>query len=418
MVPFGSMSIKRSWAAVLCGYLALGATIQALPGLELGGAAATGALVTLAAAATAIARPFAGRWADRGAPVARVGAALVAAGAVGHLLAQTVPAMAAARLLLGAGEGALFTGALVAVLQDAPAVRRGRLIGHFGLSMWGGLALGPVMATAFGDHALWFATAAALAAAALTAAAPRHATQARHAAADHVARHGAGADHVARHGADADHVARHGIDADRVARHGAHAARTHAAPHRGNAAPGRGRLLPPVALRLGVLLGLSSFGYGTLNAFVSTRTEHAGLALGLFAGAFVVTRALGSRLVDDYGPRRVARAAIAIEAVALPFVPHPAALIVLGAGLSLVLPALMSWLVELVRDDERGAAVGAITSCWDVGIALAGPLGGLSVTHAFAFAALAAAAGAVAPAPKPAQPAEAAVYSDCATESI
>jgi len=362
MVPFSFMSIKRLWSAVLCGYLALGATIQALPGLRLGSAATTGALVTLAAAATAVARPFAGRWADRGAPVARVGAGLVALGALGHLAARTVPEMAAARLVLGAGEGALFTGALVAVLAAAPAARRGRLIGHFGLSMWGGLALGPVLAAASGGAALWFAAAAALAAAALTAGAARH-----------------------------------------------------PAPQRANAASARGRLLPPVALRLGLLLGLSSFGYGTLNAFVSTRTDHAGLALGLFAGAFVVTRALGSRLVDDVGPRHVARAAIAVEAVALPFIPHPAALIVLGAGLSLVLPALMSWLVEL---DGRGAAVGAITSCWDAGIALAGPVGGLSVTHAFAIAALAAGAGALAPAPRPAQPAEAALYSDCATESI
>jgi MFS family permease len=360
MVPFGSMSIKRLWSAVFCGYLALGATIQALPGLRLGSAATTGALVTLAAAATAIARPFAGRYADRGAPVARVGAALVAVGAAGHLAAGSVPEMAFARLVLGAGEGALFTGALVAVLHDAPSGRRGRLIGHFGLSMWGGLALGPVLAAAVGGAALWFALAAALTAAALTTRAPRP-----------------------------------------------------AARHRANAA--RARLLPPVALRLGLLLGLSSFGYGTLNAFVSTRTGHTGLALGLFAGAFVVARALGSRLVDDYGPQRVARAAIAVEAVALPFIPHPAALIVLGAGLSLVLPALMSWLVEL---DGRGAAVGAITSCWDAGIALAGPVGGLSVTHAFAIAALAAGAGALAPAPKPAQPAEAALYSDCATESM
>jgi MFS family permease len=360
MVPFGSMSIKRLWAAVLFGYLALGATIQALPGLRLGSAATTGALVTLAAAATAVARPFAGRWADRGAPVARVGAGLVAAGAVGHLAARTVAEMAAARLVLGAGEGALFTGALVAVLHAAPSERRGRLIGHFGLSMWGGLALGPVLAAAAGEHALWLATACALTALAL--------------------------------------------------------ATGHAAPR--VSAPGGARLLPPVALRLGLLLGLSSFGYGTLNAFVATRTGHAGLALGLFAGAFVVTRALGSRLVDDYGPQRVARAAIAVEAVALPFIPHPAALIVLGAGLSLVLPALMSRLVELVGQHERGAAVGAITSCWDVGIAVAGPVGGLSVTHAFALAALAAGAGAIAPAPKPAQPAEAAVYSDCATESI
>jgi MFS family permease len=334
MVPFGFMS--RLWSAVLCGYLALGATIQALPGLGLGSAATTGALVTLAAAATAIARPFAGRWADRG---ARVGAALVALGALGHLVARSVPEMASARLVLGAGEGALFTGALVAVLHDAPPLRRGRLIGHFGLSMWGGLALGPVLASAAGDAALWLAAACALGSLALA---------------------------------------------------------TIAAPGRIRRVTPRvsAPLLPPVALRLGLLLGLSSFGYGTLNAFVSTRTGHAGLALGLFAGAFVVARALGSRLVDDFGPRRVARAAIAVEALALPFIPHPAALIVLGAGLSLVLPALMAWLVEL---DGRGAAVGAITSCWDVGIAVAGPVGGLSVGHAFTVAALAAGAGALAP---------------------
>jgi predicted MFS family arabinose efflux permease len=248
--------------------------------------------------------------------------------------------------VLGAGEGALFTGALAVVLRDAPPARRGRLIGHFGLSMWGGLALGPVIGAALGGSALVFATAAALAATALTARAPRRAAA--------------------------------------------------TPPSTGNS-----RLLPPVALRLGLLLGLSSFGYGTLNAFVSTRTTDTGLALGLFAGAFVVSRALGSRLVDDHGPQAVARVAIATEALALPFIPHPAALIVLGVGLALVLPALMTWLVELAEIRERGAATGAMTSCWDVGIALAGPVGGLSVTHAFALAAVAAGAGALAPAPRP-----------------
>src|SRR5262249_62082354 len=96
-----------------------------------------------------------------------------ALGTAGHLAAQSVPEMACARLVLGFGEGALFTGALVAVLQRAPTERRGRLIGHFGLSMWGGLALGPVLAAALGGAALWFAAAAALASAALTAGASR-----------------------------------------------------------------------------------------------------------------------------------------------------------------------------------------------------------------------------------------------------
>jgi MFS family permease len=338
--------IKRLWSAVLCGYLALGATIQALPGMHLGGPAATGALVTAAAFATAAVRPFAGRFADRGAPVAALGAALVAAGTLAHLVARSVPEMAAARLVLGAGEGALFTGALAAVLRDAPAARRGRLIGHFGLSMWGGLAIGPVIG------GLWFAAAMSVACVALAATSQPTPLK--------------GSDPLTRHGGD------------------------------------RARVLPPVALRLGLLLGLSSFGYGTLNAFVATRTDRTGLALGLFAGAFVLARALGSRLVDDLGRERVARVSIAVEALALPFIPHPAALIALGAGMALVLPALMTWLVELASPHERGAATGAMTSCWDAGIALAGPLGGLAVNDAFALAALAAAAGALAPAPRPA----------------
>jgi predicted MFS family arabinose efflux permease len=91
---------------------------------------------------------------------------------------------------------------------------------------------------------------------------------------------------------------------------------------------------------------------------------------------------------------------IAVEAAALPFIAHPLALIVLGAGLALVLPALMLWLVETVDDQERGAAVGALTSCWDVGIAIAGPLGALDVSHAFTFAALAAAVGALSATPR------------------
>ena len=120
-VPFCSMSI-RLWLAVLCGYFALGATIQALPSLLARGPGTLGLLVTLAAAATAVTRPFAGRLADRGRAtrVARAGAALVAVGAAGHLVADGPPRSRCARLTIGAGEGALFTGALARVLEDAP----------------------------------------------------------------------------------------------------------------------------------------------------------------------------------------------------------------------------------------------------------------------------------------------------------
>src|SRR4051812_41660342 len=235
----------RLWLAVLCGYFVLGATIQALPAMIARGPGTIGVLVTLAAAATAVARPFAGRVADRGRaqPVARAGALLVAAGAAGHLVAEGTVALALARLTIGAGEGALFTGTLASVLEGAPIARRGRLIGHFGLSMWGGLALGPPLAAIVAAHTgprgpLWLAAATAAAALALTAA-------------------------RGRPGAAA-----------------AGPARLAPPPH------GAPPLLPRAAWRPGMVLGLASFGYGTVNAFAVLQAGAAapgGVAAGVLA---------------------------------------------------------------------------------------------------------------------------------------
>ena len=341
----------RLWLAVLCGYLALGATIQALPAVVDGGAGTVGLLVTLAAAATAIARPFAGRIADRGGggTVALAGAVLVAAGMLGHLAADGVAQLAVARLIAGAGEGALFTGALARVLEDAPAERRGRLIGHFGLSMWGGLAAGPPLAAALASgagasSALWLAAAAGALAVVFTAGArsPRRRLQVS-----------------------------------------------------------RSPLLPRAARRPGAILGLASFGYGTVNAFAVL--EAGAPALAVFAAAFLAVRLAGSRLVDDLGPRTVILLSTALETVALAGVASGGALPALalsGASVALVFPALAVWVVEAAPEGERGAAVGAMTSCWDAGIAAAGPAGALLVAHgdlapAFLLASALAALGAL-----------------------
>jgi predicted MFS family arabinose efflux permease len=125
-------------------------------------------------------------------------------------------------------------------------------------------------------------------------------------------------------------------------------------------------------------------------------------ALAVFAGAFLAVRLLGSRLVDDLGPRTVLVTSAALEAMALATVGLAGlpALALAGASLALVFPALALWVVEGAPERERGAAIGAMTSCWDVGIAAAGPVGALvvapgDVAPAFALAAgLAAAAAA------------------------
>ena len=68
--------------------------------------------------------------------------------------------------------------------------------------------------------------------------------------------------------------------------------------------------------------------------------------------------------------------------------------------MALVFPALAVWVVEAAPERERGAAVGAMTSCWDPGIAAAGPAGAALVAHrdlapAFLLASAPAALGAL-----------------------
>ena len=48
-----------------------------------------------------------------------------------------------------------------------------------------------------------------------------------------------------------------------------------------------------------------------------------------------------------------------------------------GAGLSLLIPSVTSLVTEAADPRERTAALGAVTSSWDLGVAVAGPLGGL-----------------------------------------
>jgi predicted MFS family arabinose efflux permease len=47
-----------------------------------------------------------------------------------------------------------------------------------------------------------------------------------------------------------------------------------------------------------------------------------------------------------------------------------------GAGLGLIYPATAAMTLRLVRTATAGVAVGAMTSFWDVGILIAGPLSG------------------------------------------
>jgi predicted MFS family arabinose efflux permease len=107
-------------------------------------------------------------------------------------------------------------------------------------------------------------------------------------------------------------------------------------------------------------------------------------ALTVFGIAFMVTRFLGSGYAGRFGARRVLLSAFLIESAGLAglFITHVewlafASTALTGAGLSLLIPSVTSLVTEAADPRERTAALGAVTSAWDLGVAVGGPLGGL-----------------------------------------
>ncbi|MFC6159788.1 MFS transporter [Kribbella jiaozuonensis] len=352
-----SVPVRRLWVAVLAGYLAFGATLQALPSYVPekfgGGALASGTAVGIAFLATACCRPFAGWLADAGwsRPVVVTGGVLAAVGGLGQLLAPDLALLLVARLVMGAGEAALFSGALPWVLSGTQAARRGRLAGWFGLSMWGGLAAGPVIATLVGDQVWWVVVGLALVSAAL--------------------------------------VLMTRSDPGQIGRPGGERRRRESVRIR------RPWGLLPTGVRLpGATIGLAAYCYGTVAALLVLRLRAGGIGvdnivLAEFAAAFLVARFAGSPLVDRYGGRAVAASTVPLAIIALvglAVAEGPVAAVVCtalaGIGLALVYPACISMTLDRVRGLRPGVSMGVMTSFWDLGVMAAGPLGGLIAQQA------------------------------------
>jgi MFS family permease len=342
-----TVPVKRLWVAVLCGYLAFGAALQALPTYVPqrygGGPLASGTAVGIAFLATACARPFAGWLADggRSRPVVLIGTVLTAAGAVGQMTAPNLPLLLVARLIMGTGEAALFSAALPWVLAGTQTAQRGRVAGWFGLSMWGGLAGGPLIAALTGDRVWW--TMVALAGTSMTLVLTTRQS-------------------------------------------------------RGPTEPlARIRDLAPSGIPLpGAIIGLAAYCYGTIAALLVLRLRAGEVgadnyALTVFAAAFLITRFAGSPLVDRYGGRMVAARTVSIEIVALTGIAIAdsaagalTATALAGLGLALIYPACISMTLDRVRGMRPGVSMGVMTSFWDLGVMAAGPVGGL-IAEQFGF---------------------------------
>jgi MFS family permease len=352
------------FTSALMAFLAIGAALPVLPTFVRGplgaGDVAVGIVVGAFALTAVVCRPLAGRQADaRGRRTVLVAGSLaMALGGGLYLLAHSVAALVVARLVVGAGEGAVYTAGATWAVDLAPEDRRGLALGLFGLAVWGGLSLGPlageILRSGVGYDGVWAATAVLpLAGAAIAARLPE-------------------------------------------------------APFAGGRRdPGPLALFPRAAYRPGLALALANIGYAALAGFVVLHLRARGIGGGAsvftaFALAVFASRLVLSRVPDRAGARRTAASAGLLEALGLGIIAlaHSLAValcgaIVVGVGFSMLFPSLALMVVGRVGGDRRGSALGAFTAFFDIGVGLGGPLAGATAALAgypavFVLAALAA----------------------------
>jgi len=344
------------------GLLAVGATLPVLPRFvseELNGTDLEVGIVSGAFAVTGlICRPIAGAAADRrGRKVTVVAGALLAvvAGAL-LFLPASIPGLIISRLFLGAGEGTVFTAGSAWNVDMAPAARRGRMIGLYGLAIWTGLTLGPpvgeLLLQAGGYELVWaFATGAPALGAVVAARLPEPVAPSEQAA--------------------------------------------------------QGPIISREAVGPGATFALSVVGFAAVSAFIVLSLEERGVGHGatvfsVFAATVVATRLLGGHLPDLIGPARCAVGAALVETVGLVLLGAAEALPVailgaigMGAAFSLLFPALSLLAVNRVPPHRRGAAMGTFTASFDLGMLVGSPAVGAAAAlggYAAAFYLAAAAA--------------------------
>ena len=217
----------------------------------------------------------------------------------------------------------------------APAERRGRMIGLYGLAIWTGLTLGPPIGVwlqhAGGYNLVWaFAVGAPLLGAVIASRLPESEVSA------------------------------------------------------GSERSG-GPFISREAVGPGVIFALSVVGFAAVAAFIVLSLDERGIGHGaevfsVFAGTVVATRLVAGGLPDRVGPARCAVGAALVEtaglfligvADALPVV--IAGAIGMGTAFSLLFPSLSLLAINRVPPERRGAAMGTFTACFDLGMLVGSP---------------------------------------------
>lgn len=288
--------------------------------------AEVGLAIAMFSVASLVVRPIVGWSTDRFGrrPSLIGGAALSIIALVLHVAVGSLVLLVIARALFGAGEAFFFVAALAAASDLAPPERRGEAISFFSLSLYLGLAIGPLIGeTVLGwwSYAAVWLVAAAIATAGLILTWFLPETMPGHDPAE---------------------------------------------PRSGHV---RARFFHPAGIVPGILIFLGVFGMAGFLAFEPVYVEEVGLPaslpLGVYAGIVVVLRLFGARLPDRLGAVRLSGSALVATATGLAIIgiaPGALGLIagtaIMAVGVAFTFPALISLAVARVGPDERGTVVG------------------------------------------------------------
>jgi MFS family permease len=334
--------------AGLAYFLAIGSLIPVLPryveDVLGGGGLQVGLVVGAFAVSAALVRPTSGRLGDvlGRRTMAVAGAAIACISIIPLGLVEAIWFLVLLRLVTGLGEAAFFIGAATAAQDLAPPHRRGEAASFFSISIYGGLAIGPVVGETlyheFGPGSNWaFAAACCALSTALAWFIP-------------------------------DELGK--VD---------------------DPPPRRG-ILHPASVLPGTILFMGLLGFAGYGAFVPLYVDELGLRdagpFFLVYGVVVLAvRIFGARLPDRLGPVRTSSISLTCIGAGIGIVAAFGSIpglwvgtVLLAIGMSLLFPALFTVAVNNAPDDERSHAVGSFSLFFDLSQGLGAPILGLIVS--------------------------------------
>lgn len=334
--PTGTRSLVT--AVLLC-FVGVAAALPVLPGAvaDAGGGEVGLGLALGATPVTALVGRFvAGRASDRRGRVTTVRAGMLGSVLSGVVLALPLPlwGIVAGRAVQGLADAVVYTAAASWVVDRVPLARRAQALSRLGAAIWGGMAVGPLVGAALGS------------------------------------------------------LQRAGLLIAATSLLGLLALRSLPEPGRGAPGPGGLRgLFPRASLGPGIALGLGNVGYAAVVGFLVLHLQREGgngaLVLACFSASVFGGRLLVIPALARFGLLRVAPLGYALMSLALAVVaaadgagPGGTAVVavagaVLGVGYCLPFPALATLVSTRVPDNQRGTAIGALTACYDVAVAVA-----------------------------------------------